>query len=57
MKNKAPLFFIEDIKNSLDKILKYTGGVTFEEFVAGDMVRDAVERNFEIIGEAVKNLS
>ena len=30
--------------------------VDYEGFVASDMVRDAVERNFEIIGEAVKNL-
>ena len=28
----------------------------FEQFVSSDMMRDAVERNFEIIGESVKNL-
>ncbi|MBR1424366.1 DUF86 domain-containing protein [bacterium] len=57
MKNKEPLFFLEDIANSLDKIFKYTDNINFQEFMSSDIVRDAVERNFEIIGEAVKNLS
>ena len=30
--------------------------IDYQEFVSNDMVKDAVERNFEIIGEAVKNL-
>lgn len=57
MKNKEPLFFIEDINKSLDKIFKYTDDIEFDAFVSSDMVKDAVERNFEIIGEAVKNLT
>lgn len=56
MKNKEPVFFLRDIENSLIKILKYTTGITYQEFISNDMVKDAVERNFEIIGEAVKNL-
>ncbi len=56
MKQKAPIFFLEDIKQSLDKIFRYTEGVEFEQFVSNDMLKDAVERNFEVIGEAVKNL-
>ena len=34
------------------KILKYTQGLTFEDFLADDKTIDAVVRNFEIIGEA-----
>lgn len=56
MKNKTPLFFLQDIQNSLCKIFKYTEKVTYEQFIFDDMLKDAVERNFEIIGEAVKNL-
>ena len=56
MSKKEPLFFLKDIENSLDKISKYTKNLEFEQFVADEMLRDAVERNFEIIGEAVKNL-
>ncbi len=56
MKRKDPLFYLEDIQSSLFKILKYTEGLNFNQFLNNDMLRDAVERNFEIIGEAVKNL-
>lgn len=57
MSNKKDLFFIEDILNSADKILRYTENLTFETFKNDEKTIDAVERNFEIIGEAVKNLS
>ena len=57
MKNKEPIFFLHDIQNSVTKIYKYTTNIDYQEFVSNDMVKDAVERNFEIIGEAVKNLS
>ncbi len=53
---KDPLFFLLDIQNSLLKIFKYTDNITFEDFINDDKTKDAVERNFEIIGEAVKNL-
>ncbi len=56
MKNKELVFFLKDIKNSLDKIFKYTDNIEFEDFINDDKTKDAVERNFEIIGEAVKNL-
>ena len=57
MKNKEPIFFLQDIQNSVTKIFKYTANIDYQEFISNDMVKDAVERNFEIIGEAVKNLS
>ena len=56
MKNKNPIFFLYDIKNSLSKIFQYTNNINYEEFIISDITKDAVERNFEIIGEAVKNL-
>ena len=56
MKYKEPIFFLQDIQNSVEKIFKYTKDISYEEFVSNDMIKDAVERNFEIIGEAVKNL-
>ena len=57
MKDKQPLFFLMDIKNSLNKIFKYTDNITFDIFINDDKTKDAVERNFEIIGEAAKNLT
>ena len=56
MKKRNPLFFLEDIKLAVNKILKYTENMDFEEFGSDEKTIDAVERNFEIIGEAVKNL-
>jgi len=56
MKRKSYVFFLQDIDNSLDRIFKYTNGMKFEDFIIDEKTIDAVERNFEIVGEAVKNL-
>jgi uncharacterized protein with HEPN domain len=50
------ILFIEDIVNCIDKIEKYSLGMSFNEFCSNDMAVDAVVRNFEIIGEAVKKI-
>lgn len=57
MKRKDERIFLLDIKNSLEKIFKYTNGMNYTAFLTDEKTHDAVERNFEIIGEAVKNLS
>ena len=44
--------FLEDIKDSIQKILKYTAEYDFEKFMNDDKTVDAVIRNLEIIGEA-----
>lgn len=41
-----------DMKESAEKILKYTEGLTYDDFLKDDKTIDAVVRNFEIIGEA-----
>jgi uncharacterized protein with HEPN domain len=48
--------FLEDILESIEKIERYTTDLSFEEFFQNEMVVDAVIRNFEIIGEAVKKI-
>ena len=48
--------FIEDIRESCKKILRYTQGLRLEEFAADEKTLDAVVRNLIVIGEAVKNL-
>jgi uncharacterized protein with HEPN domain len=40
------------MKEAAEKILKYTKGLSFEDFLTDDKTIDAVVRNFEIIGEA-----
>jgi uncharacterized protein with HEPN domain len=54
MRNNS--LYLKDISESIEKIIAYTKGVNYEEFANNSMVFDAVIRNFEIIGEAAKNI-
>lgn len=47
-------YFIKDIKQSCEKILRYTESLEFKAFCADEVKYDAVVRNLEIIGEAAK---
>ncbi len=49
--------YLADILESCEKVLKFTKGVTYKDLVHDDLHFDAVLRNLEIIGEAVKNIS
>ena len=49
-------FFLEDILEASNKVLRYTNGMTLETFQSDELVFDAVVRNLEIIGEAAKHL-
>ncbi len=46
-----------DIQKSCTKVLRWTSGLTRAELTTDEMRYDAVMRNLQIIGEAVKNLS
>lgn len=48
--------YLEDILEAVAKIGEYTEGATLEEFRQDSKTLDAVVRNLEIIGEAVKRL-
>jgi uncharacterized protein with HEPN domain len=48
--------FIRDVLDSIEKIEKYCQSMTYNQFLDDDKTRDAVVRNFEIIGEAAKNI-
>lgn len=48
--------FIENVSESIEKIEKYTYGMSKEEFLRASQVQDAVIRRLEIIGEATKNI-
>jgi len=53
MKNRDFRLFFQDIMDCIDKIQKYTLGMTFEKFMQDEKTIDAVMRNFEVMGEAV----
>ena len=48
--------YLEDILTSINRIIEYLQGYTFIQFKRDYKTVDAVIRNFEVIGEAVKNL-
>ena len=48
--------FLDDILKSINKINLYISDLTYEQFQQDVKTVDAVIRNLEIIGEAVKNL-
>jgi len=48
--------YFEDIFDAIANIEEYTKNQNFEEFRKNKLVKDAVIRNLEIIGEAVKNI-
>jgi len=56
MSDRSPKLLIEDIIQSGNKILNYTSDITFDQFLHDDKTKDAVVRNFEIIGEAANRL-
>jgi len=54
--SKNHKIYLLDILRAIEKIEKYTYGMNFDYFSQNELVQDAVLRNLEIIGEAVKNL-
>lgn len=54
--SRDPWLYLEDVEASCRKVMKYVEGYSFEEFLRDDKTFDAVIRNLEVIGEAVKHV-
>ena len=50
------ILLISDILEAIGKIEKYVHNKSYEEFKKDDKTKDAVVRNLEIVGEAVRNI-
>jgi uncharacterized protein with HEPN domain len=57
MQRRDPRAFLWDAKTGADNILQFTGGRSLDAYRADPMLRSAVERQFEIIGEALNQLT
>jgi uncharacterized protein with HEPN domain len=56
MSKRKPKLYLEDIRNSIEKIEEYTEDSNFDEFIKDRKTIDAVVRNLTIIGEAARNI-
>ncbi len=57
MSKRKDFELINDIKEAIERISSYTKDMDYRRFRQEAMIQDAVVRNFEILGEAAKNVS
>lgn len=48
--------YFEDMLTSIEKVKRYVGSLTFEQFAHDEMRVDAVIRNLEVMGEAARSI-
>jgi uncharacterized protein with HEPN domain len=48
--------YLWDARRAAERIARFTAGRSFDNYLADEMLRAAVERQFEIIGEAFSSL-
>jgi uncharacterized protein with HEPN domain len=46
-----------DAQFAVERIVRFTAGKTFDDYLTDELLKPAVERQFEIIGEALNRLS
>jgi uncharacterized protein with HEPN domain len=53
---RDPCVYLWDAREAAGAILEFVEGKTFEDYVGDKLLCSAVERQFEIIGEALNQL-
>lgn len=48
--------YLWDARRAAERIARFTGGRSHDDYLADEMLRSAVERQFEIVGEAFAGL-
>lgn len=54
---REPQAYLWDVREAADTILDFTRGLSLDDYLADLKLRSAVERQFEIAGEALNQLS
>ena len=54
---KDDTVYLKHILDAISRIEEYTRGVSYEKFIANNLIQDGVIRQLEIIGEAAKRIS
>jgi uncharacterized protein with HEPN domain len=49
--------YLQDMLDAVDAIYSFSDGLSFDTFESVDLIKSAVERKFEIIGEALRQAS
>ena len=57
MSKRSDQEFLSDMQEAIKRIESYTNDMDYAKFMKDIKTQDAVVRNLEIIGEAVKNIS
>ncbi len=56
MSKREPKLLVEDILQSIEYVFEDASGMDYGAFIASRTKRNAIERNLEIIGEAIRQL-
>lgn len=57
MSERGDVRYLRDMEEAIQRIRDYTYGIEYDDFLDDIKTQDAVLRNIEIIGEAVKQIS
>ena len=49
--------YLDHIIEAIDRIQRYTNGMSADSFFENELVQDAILRNLQVIGEASRNIS
>jgi uncharacterized protein with HEPN domain len=49
--------YLSDVREAMHRVVAYVQGLTFEEFMNDAKTQDAVIRNLQVMGDAIKKLS
>ena len=54
---KNDILYTIHIRECIDRIREYTGGIDHEQFMASSLIQDAVLRNLQVLAESTQRLS